>query len=277
MASIGVFDSGFGGLTVLKKILQKLPQYNYVYLADSARAPYGNRSKETIYTFTKQAVDFLFSKNCELIILACNTASADALRRIQQEYLPKKYPGKKVLGVLIPGAQDAVALTKNDTVGVIATYATVQSNAFERELHKLNTKIRVVQKACPLLVPLVESNEYELPFAKTILKQYLTPLLKSNIDTLILGCTHYEILIPTIRSVIGKNIAIIAEGAVVAHRLSAYLDNHPEIEIKLTKNKNRLFYTTDVTSQFETMGQLFLGSSFSAILTQWTESIPNQS
>lgn len=270
MGSIGVFDSGIGGLTVLKKVFQKLPQYNYVYLADTARAPYGNRSKETIYNFTKQAVDFLFSKNCELIILACNTASSDALRQIQQEYLPRQYSGKKVLGVLIPGAQEAVALTRNNTIGVIATSATVQSNAFERELHKLNAEIRVVQKACPILVPLVESNEYKLPFTKTILKQYLTPLLKNNIDTLILGCTHYEILVPTIRCIVGKNMAIVAEGAVVANKLSAYLNNHPEIEIKLAKNRKRLFYTTDVTPQFETMGRLFLGSRFSVILTSWT-------
>lgn len=270
MASIGIFDSGFGGLTILKKVIQKLPQYNYIYLADTARAPYGNRSKETIYNFTKQAIDFLFSKNCELIILACNTASSDALRRIQQEYLLRQYPGKKVLGVLIPGAQEAVALTRNNTVGVIATNATVQSGAFERELHKLNAKVRVVQKACPLLVPLVESNEYELPFTKTILKQYLTPLLKNNIDTLILGCTHYEILVPAIRCIVGKNMAIVAEGAVVANKLSAYLNNHPEIEIKLAKNRKRLFYTTDVTPQFETMGRLFLGSRFSVILTSWT-------
>lgn len=270
LKSIGVFDSGFGGLTILKKIVQKLPQYNYIYFADTARAPYGNRSKEIIYDFTKQAVDFLFSKNCELIILACNTASSDALRKIQQEYLPSKYPHKKVLGVLIPGAQEAVKKTKNNRVGVLATYATVQSKAFERELHKLNKSILVVQQACPLLVPLVESNEYTLPFAKNILKQYLTPLLEKNIDTLILGCTHYEILVPAIRTIVGSTVAIIAEGDVVAKRFSLYLNNHPEVETCLAKDRHRQFYTTDMTTQFETMGQIFFGSRFSAILTSWT-------
>lgn len=270
LKSIGVFDSGFGGLTILKKIIQKLPQYNYVYFADTARAPYGNRSTETIYNFTKQAVDFLFSKNCELILLACNTASSDALRKIQQEYVPSKYPGKKVLGVLIPGAQEAVEKTKNNTVGVIATYATVQSKAFERELHKLNESIRVVQQACPLLVPLIESNEYKLPFTKIILQQYLTPLLKNNIDTLILGCTHYEILAPIIRSIVGSSVSVITEGSVVAQRLSMYLNNHPEIETSLARDNVYQFYTTDMTTQFETMGQIFFGSRFSAILTSWT-------
>jgi len=192
------------------------------------------------------------------------------LRRIQQEYLPSKYPGKRVLGVLIPGAQEAIKHTKNNTIGVIATNATVQSNAFERELCKLSSTVRVVQKSCPLLVPLVESNEHELPFAKIILKQYLTPLLRNNIDTLILGCTHYEILASTVRQVIGKHITIIAEGTVVAHSLSVYLTNHSEIVLKLTKNGTRTFYTTDLTSQFEIMGQKFLGSRFSAILVAWT-------
>jgi len=173
------------------------------------------------------------------------------LRKIQQEYVPSKYPSKKVLGVLIPGAQEAVEKTKNNRIGVIATYATVQSKAFERELHKLNESIRVVQQACPLLVPLVESNEYKLPFTKIILQQYLTSLLKSNIDTLILGCTHYEILAPAIRSIVGSSVTVIAEGSVVAKRLSIYLNKHPEIETNLAKDNIRRFYTTDTTAQFE--------------------------
>ena len=156
---IGVFDSGFGGLDVLRGIVKELPSYNYIYLGDTARLPYGNRPKETVYEFTKQAVDFLFRQNCELIILACNTASSDALRKIQREYLPKKYPGKKVLGVLIPLSEEAVKYTKSLKIGVMATIGTVQSKSFVRELGKLDTKIEVFQEACPLLVPLVETGK----------------------------------------------------------------------------------------------------------------------
>ena len=191
---IGVFDSGFGGLDILKTITKKLPNYDYIYLGDTARTPYGTRSKEIIYEFTKQAVDFLFESNCEIIILACNTASSDALKKIQQEYLPKYYPNKKVLGVLIPTAEEAITKTNNNKVGVIATEGTIKSESFKKELLKLNPKIKVFQKACPLLVPIVEAGEQNSNFTETILTKYLKPLIKQRIDTLILGCTHYGIL-----------------------------------------------------------------------------------
>ena len=209
---VGIFDSGFGGLDITKEIVKVLPEYNYVYLGDTARAPYGSRSQELIYKFTAQAVDFLFKQNCRLIILACNTASSEALRKIQQEYLPKYYPEKKVLGVIIPTVEAAISLTKNNRIGVIATQGTVNSRAFEREFKKLNPNISVFQKSCPLLVPIVETGEHNSEIANIALKNYLNPLIKQDIDTLILGCTHYGLLKDKIRAIIGKNINLITEG-----------------------------------------------------------------
>jgi len=257
--SIGVFDSGFGGLHVLKSIVKELPDYEYVYLGDTARAPYGTRSQEIIYEFIKQAVDFLFKNNCELVIFACNTASAEALRKIQQEYLPKKYPNKKVLGVLIPLAEESFTKTKNGRVGVIATKSTVESDAFTRELIKLNSKIKVTQKACPLLVPLVEHGEINSPATDIILKNYLKHFDKKNIDTLILGCTHYGILENKIKKIIGPNVKIITGGKVVPKKLKVYLEKHIAIEKTLKKNNKVHFYSTDITETFTTLGSLFFG------------------
>jgi len=256
---IGVFDSGFGGLTILRGLVKELPEYDYLYLGDTARTPYGSRSQEVIYEFTRQAVDFLFEKNCDLVILACNTASSEALRRIQQEYLPKFHPDKKVLGVIIPATETAVEKTKNGKVGVIATEQTVASQAFVRELHKLNPKIQTFQNPCPLLVPIVESGEHQGEIADIALRQYLSPLLKKRIDTLILGCTHYGILEKKIRFLVGKDITIISEASVVAHSLRNYLRRHPEMETKLGKNHARTFYSTDRTEKFERLGSQFFG------------------
>ena len=192
---IGVFDSGLGGLTILKYFLKELPQYNYIYLGDSARAPYGNRSQDVIYNYTKEAVDFLFSKGCQIIIFACNTASSQALKKIQQEYLPKKYPNKKVLGVIIPLVEEA---TKNDRIkkiGVIGTKATIKSNVYAKELLKLNPKSKIFQKKAPLLVPLIEEGWIKKKETKMILKKYLRELKMEQVDALILACTHYPILI----------------------------------------------------------------------------------
>lgn len=257
--SIGVFDSGFGGLSIMKGLIRKLPKYDFVYLGDTARVPYGNRSKEIIFEFTKQAIDFLFSKNCQMIILACNTASSDALRKIQQEYLPKKHPGKKVLGVLIPATENAVTKTKNGKVGIIATEATIKSGAFGRELKKLNSKLKIFQKACPLLVPIVESGEHNSKIADIALEKYIKPLLVKNIDTLILGCTHYGILENRIKKLVGKKVAIINESKIVAEKLENYLQRHSEIEIKLAKNRKQIFYSTDLTDKFVVLGSKFLG------------------
>lgn len=257
---IGVFDSGFGGLTILRGLVKELPEYNSLYLGDSARAPYGSRSQDVIYEFTRQAVDFLFAHDCELIILACNTASSEALRRIQQEHLPQFHPNKKVLGVIIPAAEAAIEKTNAEKIGVIATESTVASQAFVRELRKLDPSVSVFQNPCPLLVPIIESGEHQSEMADTPLRKYLAPLLKKNIDTLILGCTHYEILKRKIQKIVGKNVTVISESSVVAKKLRDYLIRHPEVEQKLGKKSQRHFYSTDRTEKFTTLGSQFFGA-----------------
>ncbi len=257
--SIGVFDSGFGGLDILKGIVKKLPDYDYVYLGDSARAPYGNRSQEVILKFSKQAVDFLFKEGCEIIIFACNTASSEALRIIQQKYLPKKYPNKRVLGVLIPAVEDAGIKTKNKRVGVIATEASVESKAFLDEFRKVDSKIKVFQKACPLLVPIVELGEVNKFSTKNILEQYLKPLVDKKVDTLVLGCTHYGILENKIKKIVGKDVKIISEARVVPNKLLDYLNRHSEIENKISKGKKIRFCTTDHSDKFQKLGSKFFG------------------
>lgn len=243
----------------MKGIVKELPEYDYIYLGDTARVPYGTRSKEIVTEFTRQAVDFLFKKNCELIILACNTASSDALQIIQQEHIPKLYKGKKALGVLIPAAEEACAETKNKKIGVMATPGTVSSGAFPRELTKIDPEIKIFQKSCPLLVPIVEAGEQNSKFTEVILRKYLGPLMSKKIDTLILGCTHYGILEPKIRKIVGKNMSIISESKVVGKKLKDYLIRHPEIEQKLSKNKKRRFYSTDLTDNFQILGSKFFG------------------
>lgn len=262
--SIGVFDSGFGGLEILKEIVKELPEYNYLYLGDSARAPYGTRSQDVIYTFTKQAVDFLFKEDCWLVILACNTASSRALRKIQKEYLSTHYPDRRVLGVLIPAAEEAIEVTKNNRIGVIGTEATVSSGSFGRELKKLNPDINVFQKACPLLVPIVEYGEKDPKVINLVIRNYLKPLLEKNIDTLILGCTHYGLLEEYIRKVAGKEIKLILEGEVVAKKLRDYLNRHPEIESILKKDSKIRFLTTDLTEKFELIGSQFFSKAIKA-------------
>ena len=256
---IGIFDSGFGGLDVLRGIVKALPQYDYVYLGDTARAPYGTRTKETIYQFTKEGVDFLFKKNCELIILACNTASADALRKIQRAYLPKKHPKKRVLGVLIPAAEAAARATRNGRIGVIATEATVASLAFQREIKKLDTRAEVFQSAAPLLVPLVEAGEHKSKAGDLMLRKYLAPLLGKRIDTLVLGCTHYGILESIIKKIVGKRVSVISEARAVPPKLADYLARHPEIERKLSRKGTARFFSTDITPAFSRRGSEFYG------------------
>ena len=257
--SIGVFDSGFGGLNILRGIVKKLPEYDYVYLGDTARNPYGNRSPEVVYTFTEQAVEFLIHRGCGLIVIACNTASSDALRKIQREYLPKYHPEVRVLGVLIPGAEKAVETTKNSRIGVIATENTVASKAFVREITKLNPQAKIFQNACPLLTPLIESGEKNAALIHFILENYLRPLLKKNIDTLILGCTHYGILEKQIRKIVGPQVNVISEAQVDAEKLMQYLDKHDSFEQSLKKKKLREFYSTDLTKKFKVLGSKFFG------------------
>lgn len=256
---IGVFDSGFGGLDILRGIVKENNDYDYIYLGDTARTPYGSRSQAIIYEFTKQAIDFFFENNCELVIIACNTASAEALRKIQKEYLPRKYPTKKVLGVLIPAIEEALTRTTSGKIGVIATTATVRSEKFIREIKKRNKNIYVFQQACPLLVPIVEAGVIQHDATNLILKTYLKPLQQKKIDTLILGCTHYGLLENKIKKIVGKKVDLISEARVVPKKLKKYLQNHPEVEITLKKNSRVLFYTTDLTETFQALGSIFFG------------------
>ncbi|HEY5220581.1 MAG TPA: glutamate racemase [Candidatus Paceibacterota bacterium] len=256
---IGVFDSGLGGLFVTRALVKNLPQYDYMYLGDTQRMPYGNRSHETIYQFLREAVDYLFSHGCELIVVACNTASAEALRRIQQEYLPEHYPRRKVLGIIIPTAEAAVKDPKIKRVGILATQGTVASGAYVRELKKIRGNVAIFQQAAPLLVPLVENNAVQ--FADPILRSYLRPLLKKNIDVLILGCTHYPILKKRIKNICGRDIKIISQDEIISAKLKDYLRDHPEIEKRLGKNKRREFLVTDLTSATKILSNKWFGKN----------------
>lgn len=261
-SSIGVFDSGLGGLSILKEILKALPEYDYVYLGDNARVPYGGRSPELIYQFTKKAVDFLFRKqNCFLIIIACNTATAAALRRIQQEYLPKSFPKRRVLGVIRP-IVEVIIENKARRVGVIGTYATVESKAFIKEFKKLAPKISVYQKACPLLVPIIEEGETEWKGLELILQRYLKPLKAKKIDNLVLGCTHYGLITSKIAEIMGKKVNITSPGRAVAVKLKDYLKRHPEIEKKLSRTPSRKYFVTDLNKRYIKLIKLFLGNQF---------------
>lgn len=257
--SIGIFDSGFGGLNIMKEIVKELPEYDYIYLGDTARVPYGSRSKEVVYQFTKEAVDFLFSNNCELIILACNTASSEALRKIQKEHLKNYDKNKRVLGVIIPTVEYTSLISKNKRIGVIATEGTVKSKSYINEFLKLDKKIKVFQKATPLFVPIIENGEHNAPWTNLISENYLKDLIKKDIDTLILGCTHYRILEKNIKKIVGENIKIINEGKVVAKKLRDYLKRHNEIENILSKKAKREFNSTDITEKFEKLGSRFFG------------------
>ncbi len=261
---IGVFDSGLGGLNTLRNLVATLPAYDYAYLGDTARAPYGPRSTEEIYAFSMQALEFLFALGCELIVFACNTASSDALHMIQTEYIPKKRPGKKVLGVLIPLAEIAVETTKNRKVGIIATEGTVRSRAFVREIGKLDPSIAIFQQAAPLLVPLIEAGEYDSANIHDALQHYLRPLVGNAVDTLVLGCTHYDILKGEIEKMVGPDIRVISEGHIVAEKLADYLVRHRDIEGRLSKGGARVFYTSDPTEKFNALGSMFFGQPIKA-------------
>ena len=260
--NIGVFDSGLGGLTILKSFLENLPQYSYVYLGDNARVPYGNRSPEIIYEFTKQAIDFLAKKDCSLIIIACNTSTATSLRKIQHEYLPKAYPNLKVLGVIKPTVEE-IAKKKYKKIGVIGTKATVSSGAFVREIKKVLPDAQIYQQACPLLVPYVEDSGRNKMILKLILKEYLDDLEKKQIETLLLACTHYEIVQKEIEDEVGPKIKVISESRIVAGSLKNYLEKHHEIESTLGKSadlKQRVTYcVTDLNPDYHKLMKLFLG------------------
>ena len=262
---IGVFDSGYGGLTILDKIREVLPEYDYIYLGDNARAPYGTRSFEVVYEFTRQAVNKLFDMGCHLVILACNTASAKALRSIQMNDLPQIDPARRVLGVIRPTVECVGEISKNQHIGVLATAGTIKSESYPLEIHKLFPEIQVSGTACPMWVSLVENNESQDEGADYFIRKYIDQLLSKDpqIDTVILGCTHFPILLPKIRQYIPDHISVIAQGEYVAESLKDYLKRHPEMNAKCTKNGNCQFYTTEAEEKFSESASTYLKQQIS--------------
>lgn len=257
---IGVFDSGYGGLTILSELQKLLPQYDYLYLGDNSRAPYGSRSFDVIYQFTLQAVEYLFSRGCNLVILACNTASAKALRTIQQRDLPRIAPDKRVLGVIRPTAEIVGEISKTNSVGVLGTIGTIQSSSYTLEIKKLFPNIVVTEQACPMWVPIIENLEIDNPGTDFFVKEYIDALLLKNnsIDTIILACTHYPLLIDKIRRFLPEHIQIISQGEYVAKSLKDYLFRHPELEQYCSKNALSHFLTTESADKFSSMTEIFL-------------------
>lgn len=257
---IGIFDSGYGGLTILKGIRELLPQYDYIYLGDNARAPYGNRSFEIIYEFTKQAVISLFKLGCQLIIIGCNTASAKALRSIQTNDLPLLDCNRRVLGVIRPTVEKIGDITKSRHIGVLATIGTINSNSYPMEIKKLFPDITVVGQPCPMWVPLVENGEAEDEGADFFVKKYIDEIMQKdpNIDTLILGCTHYPLLYKKIRNYLSENIQLISQSDLVANSLKDYLNRHPNMDDLCTKRHSCSFYTTESEDKFKESASLFL-------------------
>ena len=257
---IGVFDSGYGGLTILSKIREHMPQYDYIYLGDNARTPYGTRSFEVVYQFTLQAVEKLFDLGCQLVILACNTASAKALRTIQQVNLPTIDPTRRVLGVIRPTAECISQLTQTRHVGILATSGTIKSESYNIEINKLFHDITVIGEACPMWVPLVENNEYNSKGSDYFVQKHINQILEKDpkIDTLILGCTHYPLLMKKIREFTPSHIRIVAQGEYVAISLEDYLKRHPEMDNRCTKRGTCRFLTTESTNKFEESASIFL-------------------
>jgi glutamate racemase len=260
---IGVFDSGYGGLTVLKEIIRQLPEYDYCYLGDNARTPYGSRSFETVYRYTLQSVQHLFAQGCRLVILACNTASAKALRTIQQRDLPLMDPQRRVLGVIRPSAEAIGEYTHTNHVGILGTIGTVQSGSYPMEIAKLYPQVKVFQEACPIWVPLVECNEHLNSGADYFVKHHIDRLLQQNseIDAIVLACTHYPLLLGKIRRFTPSHIRIIAQGSIVADSLCNYLRRHPEMEQTLVKSGKRIFQTSETPELFDCFASIFFGES----------------
>lgn len=258
---IGIFDSGYGGLTVMKEILHKLPQYDYVYLGDNARAPYGNRSFDTVYHYTLQCVEWLFEQGCPLVILACNTASAKALRTIQQNDLQRLNPNNRVLGVIRPTTEIIGQFTHTNKIGILATTGTVQSGSYTIEIEKFYPEISVSQEACPMWVPLIENNEHNSIGADYFVQQHLRNIVAKNedIDVLLLACTHYPLLMNKIRQFLPKGITVLSQGEIVANSLVDYLQRHPEIEQRCSRHTTRTFYTTDSAEDFDNHASIFFG------------------
>jgi len=258
---IGVFDSGYGGLTVLKELVGHLPQYDYIYLGDNARAPYGNRSFETVYHYTLQCVQWLFDEGCPLVVLACNTASAKALRTIQQLDLPRIAPDNRVLGVIRPTTEVVGNYTRTNRVGILATRGTVLSESYPIEIAKFYPGMEVYQQACPLWVPLIENNEHDKPGADYFVKAYTDQLMAQSpaIDTVLLACTHYPLLKEKIAAQLPAGSSLISQGEIVADSLADYLQRHPEMEVRCSKGGRTSFFTTDSTEDFDNHASIFYG------------------
>jgi glutamate racemase len=263
---IGVFDSGYGGLTILSKIRSKLPMYDYVYLGDNARTPYGTRSFDIVYEFTLQAVKRLFEMGCQLIIIGCNTASAKALRSIPMNDLPKIDPNRRVLGVIRPTAEIVGKMTKTGHVGVLATPGTVKSESYRMEVKKLFPEVTVAAEACPLWVPIVENNEANGEGADYFVKKNINNLLTADplIDTIILGCTHYPLLLPKIRQFTPENVKLLPQGDIVAESLEDYLRRHPEMERRCTRGGSCNYFTTEAEEKFRESASIFLSEQIEA-------------
>lgn len=263
MSPIGIFDSGYGGLTILRQIKALLPQYDYLYLGDNARAPYGSRSFEVVYEFTLQAVRHLFDRGCHLVILGCNTASAKALRTIQQNDLPKIDSERRVLGIIRPTTEAIGGLTQSRHVGVVATPGTIRSKTYEMEIAKLHPDITVTGEACPMWVPLVENSEYDSPGADYFVEKRIGNLMRHDpeIDTIILGCTHYPLLINKILKFAPRGVRIVSQGEYVANSLKDYLERHPQIQQRLTQGSSTHFLTTEEVTTFCQNASIFLGDS----------------
>ena len=277
MGSIGIFDSGYGGLTILDGIRSRMPEYDYIYLGDNARAPYGTRSFDVVYEFTLQAVKKLFEMGCPLVILGCNTASAKALRSIQQKYLPQYAPDRRVLGVIRPTAEVVGELSRTKHIGVLATEGTIKSESYNLEIEKLYPDCTVIGQACPMWVPLVENNEFDKPGADYFVKDSLQKLLEQDplIDTIILGCTHFPLLLPKIEQQLQNmnvnvdsqlstlnsqlsTIKIIPQGQYIASSLEDYLRRHPEMDVRLTRGGTCQYLTTESATKFRESASLFL-------------------
>lgn len=264
---IGVFDSGYGGLTVLKEIKNLLPEYDFIYLGDNARTPYGTRSFETVYEYTLESVKWLFKQGCSLIILACNTASAKALRTIQQKYLPSFEVGKRVLGVIRPTAEIIGNYSSTKHIGILGTNGTVQSGSYLIEIEKFFPGIKIFQHACPMWVPLVENSEYHSPGADYFIEKDIDILLHKSpdIDTILLACTHYPLLLDKIKKFLPEKTKIVSQGPIIAKSLADYLIRHPEIEVQCSKNGHLNFFTSDSSKDFDKHSEIFFGEKVNSV------------
>lgn len=268
MGAIGVFDSGFGGLTVLRELRLVLPDYDFIYLGDNARAPYGSHSFDTIYRYTREAVSYLFDQGCPLVILACNTASAKALRSLQQIDLPiSKDPTRRILGVIRPTVESVAEFSRNGHIGIVGTNGTISSNSYSIEIAHLYPEAKVSQLACPMWVPLVENNEIDdNPGTQYFIRRDISRLLSKDqdIDTILLGCTHYPLLLARIREALPREISLVSQGAIVASSLQDYLHRHPEMDIRLSKTSQMSYRTTSGKDEFLSLASVFLGEDISS-------------